>query len=355
MYHWKGSPFELGVQHGKDLREHVEELWKSWRGFWVQRSGVDAVEEAIRDELPRYEELFRSTAPEVLDEMKGIAEGSGLPYRDVLCLNILEEIRTPVPDAAPRGAQSGCTQIAVTGAVTESGRLLIGKNEDGGGWDGRQYAHARIEPEKGHRFITAVQPGRVGAYIGFSETGLSYSQSSAGVPGDVGRGWPRLMLFRLMMERCSTVDDARDFIGAHNFASAGINLMLADQNGRLVLIEKTHRHSAERYAEDGILIGVNVFQSDGMRPSWDRANIPNIKDSVLRIDRILRMLEPERGKIRDDTLKAILSDHENGENSICSHGGWRPTGSSYIYDPQSLTIQIAEGRPCQHAYVTHAP
>lgn len=355
MFHWKGTPYEIGMQHGKDLRGQAATLLKTWRGYWIQRSGEDEVERTINDELPRYEDLFRSTAPEVLEEMKGIAEGSGLPYRDILCLNILEEIRTPLPAERSNGTRSACTQIAVTGALTESGRLLIGKNEDGGAWENREYAHARIEPAKGHRFITLVQPGRVGAYIGFSETGLSYSQSSAGIPGDVGRGWPRLMLFRLMMERCATVDDARDFIAAQNYASAGINLMLADRNGKLVLIEKTHRHSAERYAEDGILIAVNVFQSDGMRPFWDRTNIANLKDSVLRIDRALRLLEPERGKVRDATLKAILSDHANGENSICSHGGWRPTGSSYLYDPQSLTIQIAEGRPCEHEYVAYRP
>jgi len=157
-----------------------------------------------------------------------------------------------------------------------------------------------------------------------------------------------------MMERCSTVDDALDFVSAHNYARLGINLTLGDRKGNVVLVEKTHSHQAERYPEDGILIGVNVFVTEGMRPLWTKKMVPNIKDSVLRIDRILEMLEPQKGKIDHETLKTILRDHKNGENSICSHGGWRPTGSSYIYDPQATKIQIAEGRPCQNEYTEYS-
>jgi isopenicillin-N N-acyltransferase-like protein len=347
MYHWKGAPYEIGLSHGKELKEQVHHLYSSWYDGWVKTNGVSEVEKNIRKNLPRYEVFFQNDAPEVLEEIKGIADGSGMTYKDILLLNVLEEIRL---EMFYRFNPFGCTQIAVTDDITSIHRLLIGKNEDGGDWNRGQYVHAKIEPKNGHKFIMLLQPGRVAAYIGFSETGLCFSQSSAGVENDIGFGYPRLILFRLMMERCSTVEDALDFMSAHNYAVAGINLMLADQKSNVVLIEKTHSHQAERYPEDGILIGVNVFRSSSMRPLWTKKMISNIKDSVLRIERILELLEPQKGKIDHETLKNILRDHKNGENSICSHGGWRPTGSSYIYDPKSIKIQISEGRPCQNEY-----
>ncbi|MBS7615042.1 hypothetical protein KEJ18_04850 [Candidatus Bathyarchaeota archaeon] len=350
MFCWKGKPYEIGLSHGKELREQIQRLYGSWYNGWVKANGVHEVEKNIEKALPRFEALFRNDAPEVLEEIRGVADGSGMSYREILLLNVLEEIRLEMFYSSN---PFGCTQIAVTGDVTSNRKLLIGKNEDGGEWNRGEYAHAKIEPEDGNRFISLFQPGRVAAYIGFNKAGLCFSQSSAGVVNDIGFGYPRLILFRLMMERCSNVEQALDYISAHNYAVAGINLMLADKEANVVLVEKTHSFQAERYPEDGILIGVNVFLSKDMRPLWTRKMVSNIKDSVLRIDRILELLVPQKGKIDHETLKMVLRDHENGENSICSHGGWRPTGSSYVYDPQSLRIQICEGKPCQNEYLEY--
>ncbi|MBS7656890.1 MAG: C45 family peptidase [Candidatus Bathyarchaeia archaeon] len=350
MFHWKGKPYEIGLSHGKELKAQIRRLYSTWYNGWVKANGVDEVEKNIERGLPRFEALFRNDAPEVLDEIRGIAEGSGMSYKEILLLNVLEEIRL---EMFYLSNPFGCTQIAVTGDITSNHRLLIGKNEDGGEWNQGEYAHVKIEPEDGNRFIMLFQPGRIAAYIGFNEAGLCFSQSSAGVVNDIGFGYPRLILFRLMMERCSNVEQALDFISAHNYAVAGINLMLADKKANVVLVEKTHSLQAERYPEDGILIGVNVFLTASMRPLWTRKMVPNIKDSVLRIDRILELLVPQKGKIDHETLKMVLRDHANGENSICSHGGWRPTGSSYVYDPQLLRIQICEGKPCQNEYLEY--
>jgi len=350
MFQWKGSSYEIGLSHGKELKEQIYRLYNSWYNNWVKTFSVSEVEKSIYNNLKRYELLFQNDAPEVLEEIKGIADGAKMTYKNILLLNVLEEIKL---EMLYKYNPSGCTQIALTGDVTSNHRLLIGKNEDGGNWDRREYAHAKIKPKNGHKFIMLLQPGRVGAYIGFNETGLCFSQSSAGIQNDVGFGYPRLIFFRLMMEKCKTVEDAIDFISAHNYAVAGINLMLADQKGNVVLVEKTHSRQAERYPEDGVLVGVNVFVTEGMRPLWTKKMVPNIKDSVLRIDRIHEILELQKGKIDHETLKTVLRDHQNGENSICSHGGWRPTGSSYIYDPQATKIQIAEGQPCQNEYTEY--
>jgi isopenicillin-N N-acyltransferase-like protein len=349
-----GSPYDIGLKHGKELRDKVVRLYENWYNGRASLIDKSEFEEIIKKTVPKYETFFQNEAPEVLEEIRGIAEGSGMPYEKILLLNVIEDIplrREDMRFFVPRG----CSQVAVTGDVTASGKLLIGKNEDGGAWERDEYVHVKIEPKKGHKFITLIFPGRVGACIGLSETGLSYAQSSAGVEGDMGMGWPMLILFRLMMERCNTIDDALDFISAHNYARLGINLLLGDRKGNVVLVEKTHSHQAERYPEDGILIGVNVFLTEGLRPLWTKKMVPNIKDSVLRIERILELLELQKGKIDHETLKNILRDHKNGENSICSHGGWRPTSSSYVYDPQSLRIQIAEGLPCQNEYYEFSP
>ncbi|MEM3014035.1 MAG: C45 family peptidase [Candidatus Bathyarchaeia archaeon] len=344
MYNWIGTPYEIGLLHGKQMKNKIPEFFEMGYSGLANYFGIQKIRSIKNKVINRFEALFQNEAPEICEEFRGIADGSGVAYEKILFMNIAEELGFLL---YPNSYSSSCTQLIATGEATVDGKTIIGKNEDGGPWERGYYMHTVIKPEKGKKFLTLMQPGRVGAYIGLNEDGLCFAQSSANVEGDMEFGWPRLLLFRLMIEKCSTVQEAFDFISAHNFASRGINLTLSDINGNVVLIEKSHSHQNLRYPENGFLVATNIFISESMRPYFKKETFPIVKDSILRADRVMELFEKNKRKIDFEVTKTILSDHANGNNAICNH---QATTSSYIYLPEAKKIMIAEGRPCEKSY-----
>ena len=61
-------------------------------------------------------------APEIVDEMKGLAAGVKLDFQDIFFLNITYEISgRPI---------LGCTAFAVAGGATSNGDAIAGQNFD---------------------------------------------------------------------------------------------------------------------------------------------------------------------------------------------------------------------------------
>lgn len=107
-----GSPVEIGAGHGEELRGLI-------------RAAVEHLEHALereRDRDPRklIESFFARTdfmtsielhAPELLEEMRGIARGAGLPLRDVLLLNLMDELWWFDPRDEEIGCESGGAKV----------------------------------------------------------------------------------------------------------------------------------------------------------------------------------------------------------------------------------------------------
>ena len=62
-------------------------------------------------------------APEIVDEMKGMAAGAKVDFRDILFLNITYEISVPA-------VMGGCTSFAAAGQATVNGQVIAGQNFD---------------------------------------------------------------------------------------------------------------------------------------------------------------------------------------------------------------------------------
>jgi isopenicillin-N N-acyltransferase-like protein len=79
----------------------------------------------------------------------------------------------------------------------------------------------------------------------------------------------------------------------------------------------------------------------------------------VRVNRANRLIRNTR-EHTIDTVKAVLSDHVNYPNSICSHSdpNDRPldrqkTIATLIMDMTALEMQICWGNPCEAAFETY--
>ncbi len=83
------DPYERGLVHGRELAGAIAENVETYLAHFAV-SGLDAG--SARREGHDWIEVTRRQNPEYAEEMRGIADGSGLPLADVVMLNVRYEI-----------------------------------------------------------------------------------------------------------------------------------------------------------------------------------------------------------------------------------------------------------------------
>lgn len=103
----EGSARERGTQHGETLREQVNEGLDRWRELVAARGqNPDRRVIEIAERSP-YVGTLQSRCPDLLDEVRGIAEGAAVTFAEALVLNLMDEewwFRD--------GEESGCSLVA---------------------------------------------------------------------------------------------------------------------------------------------------------------------------------------------------------------------------------------------------
>lgn len=105
VVHLKGTPYERGLAHGKAMSSKIRSFYTTILGTsllpYVNRERPDIAlhlheyrqEKYLNGEFSRLlllesaEEMSKTIAPEHIEEMKGVADGSGVEYEKILLLN----------------------------------------------------------------------------------------------------------------------------------------------------------------------------------------------------------------------------------------------------------------------------
>ncbi|MBV8137281.1 MAG: peptidase C45, partial [Deltaproteobacteria bacterium] len=87
-----GPPRAQGRQHGEALRKSISEVRQRWRESLTQRFGVhpDSFIESFLAQT-RFVAAMRKWTPALLEEIEGIAEGSGRPLAETLAFQFMDE------------------------------------------------------------------------------------------------------------------------------------------------------------------------------------------------------------------------------------------------------------------------
>jgi hypothetical protein len=128
----EGPPRERGRRHGEALRGEIGEAVTRWSGL-VEGRGRNAGRRiaALTTRSPYLATLDRR-CPELLDEVRGIAEGAGQPFELVLALNLMDEEWWFEDDE-----ETGCSLVA--GRSDAHSPPILAQNMDLPAWmDGLQ-------------------------------------------------------------------------------------------------------------------------------------------------------------------------------------------------------------------------
>ena len=277
IIHLSGTPYELGRQHGEQLREEVRASVTRILGYfrrylripvlggWAVNWWLDAAWRQSAPFLP----------PDAQEELRGLADGSGVPLRELWRLHA-------IPDRT-----YSCSNLAAWGRATAGGRLIHVRNLD---WNidagiQRFAVVFVVRPNGKHAFINVGWAGFIGVLTGVNDEQLSIGQIGAETVDVTFRGEPMAFVMRQVLEGADDVDGAAAFIRQAQ-RTVGVNYVIADANAKwAVVLETTHRYARRFEANDPTEHGVRYARpmADAVFRA-DTAMDPVIRDRQIASD-----------------------------------------------------------------------
>ncbi|HEX5054543.1 MAG TPA: C45 family autoproteolytic acyltransferase/hydrolase, partial [Planctomycetota bacterium] len=155
----RGTPHERGLQHGRQLKEQIASMLQQWERDVERASGVapDAFVEHFLA-ATQFEAAAKQHTPELLDEIRGIAEGAGQGYERMFAYQLIDELWAQ----AELGRGDKCSTIGVDRDGDTPG--LVAQNLDLPQWMHRYPTVLRIHHDGSdlESFVVTL-PGLVGA------------------------------------------------------------------------------------------------------------------------------------------------------------------------------------------------
>lgn len=340
-----GSPYEMGFQYGAACPEISRMLEMTCKMF----GGRDRVKSLLQKFVPMYLPAAEKYAPEIVEEMKGMAAGARVDFQDILFLNITYEISTPQ-------VMGGCTSFAAAGEAVAGGEVIAGQNFDFiEQWE-EFVILLKMKPAGGPQIMSVTAAGCLGL-IGLNSAGISVNLNllknkesmtpTGGVP-------THIILRKIFMSR--NISEAIATIAAAE-GRAAKNYLVTSGQGDIAGIETTTNDMDIQYPIKGIYTHANCFKADRFK-SADLAPLFS-PDSYIRAPRLHQLLENCRGNLSVDVIKQLLENHNNYPGSICRHPNpgaplWiakmAKTLVSIISRPKEQKAYISLGNPCENEY-----
>ena len=368
-----GSYHEIGRQIGEGMRTEIVASIDFFRENFAAMGGN--IDFSAAEDLTRgYVRMARRYLPQYVEEVEGVAAGSGVPFPALMVANCAEELTSSEPavgeydpDADPqaraagaaRGGASGVSDYCTAVAVTIGGRHIVGHNMDWYVVDAPNSMVFDVTVPDGTRFL-----GIAGAaylpMLAMTSHGTGNVSNSV-YSNDNRIGVPNAFVRRWTLE-APTLEEARAR-GLLAARARGTNHMLADTRGRIWDMETSATASAFSEADpdwpgrgDGWMVHTNHYVSVALAPYEGASGA----ESRTRLATAGRMLADgvARGDDPIALVTAVLRCHEPGpDECICGHPDETEpvaeqgmTVGSMICDLDERRLYACAGPPCENPY-----
>ncbi|TWT47831.1 C45 family autoproteolytic acyltransferase/hydolase [Botrimarina hoheduenensis] len=312
-YRRGATPREWGRAHGEAHREGIQELFEIRLALMQEKNG--ALTPAVVEQLAGEQwDATEKLDPLLADELLGIGEGAGLTNTQLVVVNNYTDFRDIQPGEGTRLQDEGCSAVFVdTGAGAIAGQT----------WDMHGSAKRFVccldvpVPDSEERMVVFSIVGCLGM-MGYTSwrtaVGVNNINTDGARPGVV---WPALVRKTLAQRThdamVSQLKDAAVTSG-HNYLVAS---RTADHQSRAEMWEVMPdlAECASRYGESNRRIYHTNHCLAGQAVAREQAAALN-SSTHIRYD----LIEKKINAISSfDDVYALLNDHENYPQSICSN------------------------------------
>ncbi|HOW69782.1 MAG TPA: C45 family autoproteolytic acyltransferase/hydrolase [Phycisphaerae bacterium] len=300
----------LGKSHGRQLGKTIVPLYRAYFGRYFSSP---AEREACLKAVVGFK---RFMLPEHVDEIRALASATGLTFEDLMLAQAFMDLTEAM----------ACSTITLPAAASPDGVARFGRNLDFASFDiaDKNSVVLMFHPKDRYAFASVIWPGMVGVLSGMNEHGLSLAVMEVPRQRRAPAGMPYAMLYRMLLERCKTVDEALGLLKKTPRHSAS-NLMLMDASGHRAVAEITPSAVSVRRAPDtAALISTNHHRGTDL----DTAGRCD------RFDALHDIARREYGRISEAYLEQFLG---------CAAALGNATIQSMIFEPVNRLMYVAVG------------
>jgi isopenicillin-N N-acyltransferase-like protein len=317
----EGSPDEIGTQHAALLSKPGKELLDFPRRLFVDEGMEFFYPLAAQAGMT----LLTNAPARYQQEIAAATKQAKLEPQVFAVANTLLELR-----------RMGCSTLIVEPAKSSTGGPLFGRNFDFPpfGVLDRYGVVFVVKPHGKRAFVSVSYPGLMGVISGMNDAGLCVATLDVYESGDGSShfdplGVPLTLVFRQILEECTTIDEAEALL-KKTHATTQANLAVCDRDTAAVF-EITPKQVARRNAANATLPCTNHFRMPGLA----------VNEECWRYDRLQAAGAKATLSIAD--VHQALHAANQGEFTL----------QTMIFEPRKLVLHLAMGTPPSSQYKMH--
>lgn len=338
----KATPGARGRTFGADHQAAIASAIGAYRDLFTVMAGEEVDLTQFGSEAMK---AIGEWAPDLADEMEGIAEGAGLPLEHVAALNA----RTEVLAAIRSRSRGECSTVVSLG---EDYTVALQT------WDWHDslsdlWLRWTIEHPDGRTVHTVTEFGIVGK-IGINASGVGVFINILHHEADGGTiGVPVHILARSILDDAEDLNEALVRVASARVSASSALTLVQSVGGEASAVTAEVFPGGPKILlpdERGVLLHTNHFLSEaGARGERETLIGP---DSFIRYDVLRRHVAVRPPRTVGEALEAMAS-HVGGGGAICAHpypdagfGDRYATLATVWLDVDNRTLTVQEGGPC---------
>ena len=343
------QPYPRGLEFGREHAAQIETTVADYlRLFALKNAAGTADLPAAVDRLGAAAlHRIEAWAPELADEIRGIAVGADVAVERIAAINA----RTEILAALQADGTNECSTVVTVGAASGTGTAVAMQNWDWYAAMAGNWLQWTIPYADGRWVTTVTEYGVVGK-IGITERGLGTMFNILHHRDDgIGEiGVPVHVVARRILDTATDVEDGLRICESALAAtlSASTSITIVDRS-TAVMAELWPGGVGRVYPDpDGLLVRSNHFLS---APACAGDTGPEGDSDTLQRYSFLRdRFAGRAGALDRDEVFAALSDDRSG---VCCHPApeddpvlRHSTLATVTLDPHAPTLEVSDGSPC---------
>ncbi len=351
----EGNPRERGRVHGETLRASIQEHIQRTRGFFADALKGDP-DEAIAAFIAetKFLSAIERWTPDLLEELKGLAEGSGLDFNSALALNLADEtwwyfMEKKGEFSNPTMGAENCSSLGVEAQAGHP--VLVAQNLDlPAYYDGMQVLFRIKDPVTSMDAHVISMAGVLGI-IGVNDRGVAMCENTLIMLQHARDGLPVVFVSRGILSQ-PTLEDAVAFVHRVKHAS-GQNYVIGSPDG-VVDYECSAKKVRRFIPFEGAQM---VYHTNHAFVNDDCLEIEKgPENSIARFASVERSMLAGQGAVSVEYIQQTLRSHESAPFEVCVHPSELKKGITANCMIAELSmpprLHYTAGPPCESDFKT---
>lgn len=339
MLEVSGTHYDMGLQYGVLLKSEILSALKSYEKILKWQAVNMGIPFKILTAVARYKAggMGKQLPKRFLQEMKGIADGSGVPFETILTISMFYDI----------GESMACTGILMRG---KNGTILHGRNQDSTSFGGEEISKMTVVVKyhpKGYNTVTQLDwPLFMGIETGYNNKGLAFSEETLSVKQPNADGFSIIYLARLALEECDTIDCLYPLFDQYPVIGAYGTVWSDRDEGRGIVAELTPHGWATHELKDSILWNFNHIYDQNLKKHQTPGT--NLSGPNRSRERIGNAFPRKKTYAAEDAIEFLRGHRDNknrdytwygSSHAVCNHSSQQ----MMVFHPENDGVYLATG------------